>query len=93
MKETFSAQCVVSNVQRNLGSFDIKNEIKHKLINQIASHIAEATIKEHVADFNTTYSCRVIICDVDHFWEIVHNKARDYGFHQTPTWINDKEIK
>jgi hypothetical protein len=93
MKERFSAQCVVSNLQKHIPQLNIKDEVRKKLIQQIASHIAEATIQEHEEDFITTYSCRVIVCDDNKFWQLVDNKVKEYYLHQTPVWIKDGEIK
>ena len=71
MKETFSVRHSVSNLQKNTDQARIKYLVRDKIARELAQHIADCTIKEDVGDFSTTYSCRVIVADVDDFYRLV----------------------
>jgi hypothetical protein len=89
MKETFSVQHVVSNMQRNVDQDRIKYMVRDSIARQLAQHIADCTIKEEVGDFSTTYSCRVIVADVDHFYRLVERAALDISRRMSPLQIGE----
>ena len=91
MKETFSVRHSVSNLQKNTDQARIKYLVRDKIARELAQHIADCTIKEDVGDFSTTYSCRVIVADVDDFYRLVEKTAMELTSRMTPIWVEDKK--
>jgi hypothetical protein len=89
MKETFSVQHVVSNLQKNTDQVRIKYLVRDQIAKELAQHIADCTIKEEVGDFSTTYSCRVIVADVDDFYRLVERAALDISRRMSPLQIGE----
>jgi hypothetical protein len=89
MKETFSVQHVVSNLQKNTDQVRIKYLVRDQIAKELARHIADCTIKEEVGDFSTTYSCRVIVADVDDFYRLVERAALDISRRMSPLQIGE----
>lgn len=85
MKETFGVQFTVSNLQKNTDPDRIRYECRSKMVRQLADHIVDATVKEDVGEYSTTYGCRVIVTDVDDFWRLVEKKAFELQRSISPT--------
>ncbi len=89
MKETFSAQHVVSNLQKNTDQARIKYLVRDQIAKELAYRIADCTIKEDIGEFSTTYSCRVIVADVEDFYRLVEKAALDIAYRMSPLQIGE----